>query len=65
MKITEARLRQIIREEIFSDIESELEELPNPSPSEGLWSNIRKRRLSGKSPKRPGEKGYPKTLNID
>ena len=31
----------------------------------GLWANIHARRKAGKKPKRPGEKGYPKTLDID
>jgi hypothetical protein len=31
----------------------------------GLWDNIWSRRRAGKRPKRPGEKGYPKTLGID
>ncbi len=31
----------------------------------GLWDNIWARRRAGKRPKRPGEKGYPKTLNIE
>ena len=30
----------------------------------GLWHNIHARRKAGKRPKRPGEKGYPKTLDI-
>ena len=30
----------------------------------GLWANIHKRRAQGKRPHRPGEKGYPKTLDI-
>lgn len=30
----------------------------------GLWANIHARRAAGKRPKRPGEKGYPKTLDI-
>lgn len=30
----------------------------------GLWANIHARKKAGKRPKRPGEKGYPKTLNI-
>ena len=33
--------------------------------NESLWANIHKRRKAGKRPKRPGEKGYPKTLKID
>lgn len=31
----------------------------------GLWDNIHARRKAGKPPKKPGEKGYPKTLDID
>ena len=31
----------------------------------GLWENIHARRKVGKRPKRPGEKGYPKTLDIE
>jgi len=31
----------------------------------GLWHNIWARRKAGKRPKRPGEKGYPKTLDIE
>jgi len=30
----------------------------------GLWHNIRAKRRKGKRPARPGEKGYPKTLDI-
>ena len=31
----------------------------------GLWANIHARRKAGKRKKRPGEEGYPKTLNIE
>lgn len=31
---------------------------------ESLWANIRKRRAAGKPRLKPGQKGYPKTLNI-
>ena len=31
----------------------------------GLWANIHARRKAGKRPKKPGEEGYPKTLNIE
>jgi hypothetical protein len=31
----------------------------------GLWDNINARKKAGKPPKKPGEKGYPKTLDID
>lgn len=33
--------------------------------SKGLWHNIHARRKKGLRPKRPGEKGYPKTLDIE
>lgn len=32
---------------------------------ESLWANIRKRRAAGKPRLKPGDKGYPKTLNIE
>lgn len=31
----------------------------------GLWKNIHKKRKRGERPARPGEKGYPKTLDIE
>lgn len=31
----------------------------------GLWANIHARRKAGKQPKKPGEKGYPKTLKVN
>ena len=30
-----------------------------------LWDNIRKRRAAGKPKLKPGQKGYPKTLDVD
>lgn len=30
----------------------------------GLWANIHAKRKRGERPARPGEKGYPKTLDI-
>ena len=32
---------------------------------ESLWANMHKRRKAGKAPKKPGDKGYPKTLDIE
>ncbi len=31
----------------------------------GLWCNICRKRQRGERPAKPGEKGYPKTLNIE
>ena len=33
--------------------------------NKGLWHNIHQRRKKGLPPKKPGEKGYPKTLDIE
>jgi len=33
--------------------------------NKGLWANIHARREKGLRPKRPGEEGYPKTLDIE
>ena len=33
--------------------------------NKGLWHNIHQRRKKGLAPKKPGEKGYPKTLDIE
>jgi hypothetical protein len=30
----------------------------------GLWANMHARRKSGKPRKKPGQKGYPKTLDV-
>jgi len=34
------------------------------SGSKGLWANIKAKRDRGKPPAKPGEEGYPKTLDI-
>ena len=45
---------------------SESEEMSEgKKKNKGLWANIHARRKAGKRPKRPGEKGYPKTLDIE
>lgn len=35
-----------------------------PAKKPGLWANIHARRKKGLPPKKPGQKGYPKTLKI-
>ena len=45
----------------FSNFNKEISEGGKP----GLWANIHKRRKAGKAPKKPGDKGYPKTLDIE
>jgi hypothetical protein len=39
-------------------------EIEEAKKKRGLWANIHARRKAGKRPKKPGEKGYPKTLDI-
>lgn len=57
-------------EEEYEDEDSEDEDDENyieegkKKGGKGLWHNIHARRKAGKRPKRPGEKGYPKTLDI-
>jgi hypothetical protein len=58
-----AMMEQVLRE--IEEIESELEERRKSPPPGYLWKNIRKRQAAGKRPRRPGEKGYPKTLDFD
>jgi hypothetical protein len=40
-------------------------EMSEAKKKRGLWANIHARRKAGKRPKRPGDKGYPKTLDVD
>ena len=40
-------------------------EMSEARKKKGLWAYIHARRKAGKRPKRPGEKGYPKTLDVD
>lgn len=40
------------------------ESLEEAKKKRGLWYNIHKRRKAGKRPKRPGDKGYPETLDV-
>ncbi len=46
---------------LVNKILNELEE----GKKEGLWANIHAKRKRGERPAKPGEKGYPKTLDID
>jgi hypothetical protein len=47
------------------DIEDEsMTEAKKKKPKNSLWANIRARRKAGKPRLKPGQKGYPKTLDI-
>lgn len=41
-----------------------MDEMAEAKKKKGLWDNIHARRKAGKKPKRPGAKGYPKTLDV-
>ncbi len=48
-----------------SEMKEEVEHLDEKKKLPGLWANIHAKRKRGERPARPGEKGYPKTLNIE
>ena len=48
-----------MREKNMKEKEAELEE------KRGLWRNMEAKRERGERPAKPGEKGYPKTLNVE
>lgn len=50
--------------EDLNDVHGYMTSLTEAKKKKGLWANIWARRKAGKRPKRPGEKGYPKTLDI-
>lgn len=52
-------------EEEIEMIERLLEARRRKPPRGNLWANIRNRRKAGKRRLRPGDKGYPKTLDVD
>ena len=41
------------------------EETEELEEKKGLWDNIHAKRERGERPAKPGEKGYPKTLNVE
>ena len=56
-----ASLDRLLEE--IAEVEALLEGRKPPPGT--LWKNIRNRRKAGKRRLKPGEKGYPKTLDID
>ena len=49
----------------FKKYISESPELDEGKGKPGLWANIHAKRKRGERPAKPGEEGYPKTLNIE
>ena len=46
-------------------VKEDVEQLDEKKNLPGLWANIRAKRARGESPAKPGDKDYPKTLNIE
>ena len=63
-KPTGAKLPKIKTESVLVDKILD-EHLSSLNEKKGLWYNIDAKRKRGERPARPGEKGYPKTLDID
>ena len=51
--------------DLIKGTEDKFQGFSNLDEKKGLWDNIHARRKKGLPPKKPGEKGYPKTLDID
>jgi hypothetical protein len=56
---TLAKAKQMRDKKRIKESSEDLEE------KKGLWDNIHAKRKRGESPAKPGEKGYPKTLNVE
>ena len=59
------RIKDIVKEELTAYLMRLAIAENKKKGSKGLWHNIRKRRKEGKPRLKPGQKGYPKTLDID
>jgi hypothetical protein len=46
-------------------IKEDIEQLDEKKKLPGLWANIHAKRKRGEPPAKPGDKDYPKTLNIE
>jgi len=50
---------------MYANQEKEEVETEELEEKRGLWDNIHAKRKRGERPAKPGEKGYPKTLNVE
>jgi hypothetical protein len=46
-------------------MDEDIEQMDEKKNLPGLWANIRAKKARGESPAKPGDKDYPKTLNIE
>jgi len=49
----------------YGHVKEEVEQLDEKKKLPGLWANIHAKRKRGEAPAKPGDKDYPKTLNIE
>tara|TARA_R100000234_G_C4953028_1_gene158241 strand:+ start:265 stop:627 length:363 start_codon:yes stop_codon:yes gene_type:complete len=60
--MSEAEITDIMRNyKIVKNTDSD----ETPINKKGLWANIHAKRARGEAPAKPGDKNYPKTLDID
>jgi hypothetical protein len=50
---------------VHKNLPEDVEQMDEKKNLPGLWANIRAKRARGESPAKPGDKDYPKTLNIE
>jgi hypothetical protein len=63
VRVGDTKIRNMNAEVEISLVDKILQEIKEEQT--GLWANMRKRRKKGLPPRKPGEKGYPKTLDIE
>jgi len=71
-KVADKKLRPSAKVNVPSFLKNEVslvdkivEEIIQEKKNKGLWSNIHAKRKRGESPAKPGDKNYPKTLNVE
>jgi hypothetical protein len=71
-KVADKKLRPSAKVDVPSFLKNEVslvdkivEEIIQEKKNKGLWSNIHAKRKRGESPAKPGDKNYPKTLNVE
>lgn len=71
-KVADKKLRPSAKVDVPNFLKNEVslvdkivEEIIQEKKNKGLWSNIHAKRKRGESPAKPGDKNYPKTLNVE
>lgn len=71
-KVADKKLRPSAKVDVPNFLKNEVslvdkivEEIIQEKKNKGLWANIHAKRKRGESPAKPGDKNYPKTLNVE